>query len=625
MIKSFFHIFSRRKHHLHYSPVELRNRRFIHHLTPVLSHVQNVLRILAIIASLFCLIELTLYFGFERTASEASSLKQLFRIPQAIFSLNILTDLLLNFKPTAMRNAKTLKLVIDGAIALSILPWVYPHPERPWFPILERVLYSDAFLFGVLTAYSIMEISHGVIRLIGRRTNPALILSGSFLIFIFIGSFVLMLPKCTQMPISYCDSLFVSTSAVCITGLTSVDLPSTFSPMGLLVIALMIQVGGLGVITFTSFFALFFSGTPSIYSQLLIKDIVYSKSINNLIPTLFYILFFTLTVEIIGAVAVYMTIPATLGLSFSDKIVFSAFHSLSSFCNAGFSCLPGGMANASLMNSNQSIYIVTSVLIFAGAIGFPILVNLKDIFARWLHRLFSKKTSKNPDLQQVHIYDLNTKLVLVTTLVILSIGSVVFFILEYNNTMADMPLSKKIVQSVFNSLIPRSAGFTTVNPDAFLPVTMLLIVIQMWIGGSSQSLAGGIKVNTIAAIVLNVKAIIRGDTSATAFKRRLATGSVRRAYAVLALAIASFILYSFFLLLLEPELQTKDVLFEVTSALFTVGSSLGITDQLCPASKIILSTAMFIGRVGILSILLGFASGCVDRSSHYPKDSIIIS
>lgn len=624
MIKSFSHIYRRINQHRHYSATEMRNRRFIHRLTPVLSYIQSAIRILAIIASVFCLVELTLYFGFERTASEATSLKQLFRIPQAIFILNILINLILNLKP-AVHNTKILKWIVDGAIMLSILPWAYPHPEHPWIPILERVLYSDAFLFGVLTAYSVMEICHGAIRLIGRRTNPALILSGSFIIFIFIGSFVLMLPKCTQIPISYCDSLFVSTSAVCITGLTSVDLPSTFTPMGLLVIALMIQIGGLGVITFTSFFALFFSGSPSIYSQLLIKDIVYSKSINNLVPTLLYILLFTLTVEIIGAVAVYMTIPATLGMSFSDKIVFSAFHSLSSFCNAGFSCLPGGMANASLMNSNQSIYIVTSILIFAGAIGFPILVNIKDILARCLHRFFSKKVRRNSGLRQIHLYDLNTKLVLVTTLTILAIGSIGFFILEYNNTLADMSLSKKIVQSVFNSLIPRSAGFTTVNPCAFLPTTMLLIVIQMWIGGSSQSLAGGIKVNTVAAITLNVRAIIRGHMSATAFKRRLAIGSVRRAYAVLALAIASFIFYSFCLLQLEPELHTKDVLFEVTSALFTVGSSLGITDQLCPASKIILSTAMFIGRVGILSILLGFASGSMDRSSHYPTDSIIIS
>lgn len=622
MIKSFSNIF--KTHHLRYSSVALRNRRFIHHVTPVLVYIQSATGILALIASIFCLVELTLYFGFDRTASEASSLKQLFRIPQAIFILNILTDLLLNFKHT-MRNAKFLKWIIDGTILLSILPWAYPHPEHPWIPFLERFFYSDAFLFGILTAYSIMEICHGVIRLIGRRTNPALILSGSFLVFIFIGSFVLMLPKCTHVPISYFDSLFVSTSAVCITGLSSVDIPSTFTPMGLLVIALMIQVGGLGVITFTSFFALFFSGTPSIYSQLLIKDMVYSKSINNLVPTLLYILLFTLTVELIGAVAVYMTIPASLGMSMTDKIIFASFHSLSSFCNAGFSCLPGGMANAALMNSNQSIYIVTSVLIFAGAIGFPILVNLKEIFSKWLHKLFSRKERRKTFMQQIHIYDLNTKLVLVTTLAILVVSSVAFFVLEYNNTIADMPVSKKIIQSIFNSLIPRSAGFTTVNPSSFLPATMLLIVIQMWIGGSSQSLAGGIKVNTVAAITLNVKAIIRGHMSATAFKRRLALGSVRRAYAVLILAIVTFMFYAFCILLLEPQLSAKDILFEVTSALFTVGSSLGITDQLCPLSKILLSTAMFIGRVGILSILIGFAAGCADRSSHYPSDSIIIS
>lgn len=460
-------------------------------------------------------------------------------------------------------------------------------------------------------------------RIIGRRTNPALLLSSSFIIFILIGSFMLMLPKCTITPISYVDSLFVSTSAVCITGLTSVDIPTTFTPLGLLVIAVLIQIGGLGVITFTSFFAIFFSGAPSIYSQLLIRDMVYSKTINNLIPTLLYILTFTIIIELIGATAIYFTIPDALDMTVSDKIIFSGFHSLSSFCNAGFSCLPDGLSNQALLNGNQSIYLVTSLLIFAGAIGFPILVNFKDILVNWVKRILLHHGRY--EVRLIHSYDLNTKLVLITTLSILAIGTVCFFLLEYNNTLAGMPFSKKVIQSLFNSLIPRSAGFSSVNPSMFLPVTMLLIIVQMWIGGASQSLAGGIKVNTFAAVLLNVRAVIRGQSAATAFNRRISVGSIRRANTVLAMAIASFLMYATSILLLEPQLSSRDILFEVSSALFTVGSSLGITDQLCPLSKIILSTAMFVGRVGILSLLIGFASSSRDKSVHYPADNIIIS
>lgn len=589
---------------------------------PVAERIRLVVGLLSVIAAIFCLVELTLYFGFDRMAAEASSPKQLLRIPQVIFLLNIIAGILFSFRP-AMLNAKILKWIVDGALIISILTWIYPHPEHPWIPFLERVLYSDTFLFSVLTAYSILEICQAAIRLINRRTNPALILSGSFLIFIIIGSFMLMLPNCTTTPISYCDSLFLSTSAVCITGLTPIDIPTTLTPMGLLIVALMIQVGGLGVITFTSFFALFFSGVPSIYSQLMIKDMVYSKSINNLVPTILYILLFTLTVEAVGAAFVYLTIPPTLGMDISDKLIFSAFHSLSSFCNAGFSCLPAGMSNAALINGNQSIYIVTSVLIFAGGIGFPILVNFKDIFNRWLRKRFTGKAKSANRL--THPYDLNTRLVLVTTLVILAVGSIGFFVLEYNNTLAGMSLSEKTVQSIFNALTPRSAGFVSVDPSAFLPATMLLVVIQMWIGASSQSLGGGIKVNTLAAIMLNVKAVIRGNKSPSAFGRSIASGSIRRAYAVLTLALVCFTVYSFALLIIEPDLSTKDILFEVTSAMFTVGSSLGVTDKLSDLSLIILSTAMFIGRVGILSMLAGFAAGNFDRSRYYPTDSLIIS
>ncbi len=621
MIKSFFHR-TRRFSRRHAKNIARYRKHVINHFTHAIAVLKTVISTLAVFASLFCLIELTLYFGYDRSAAEALTIKNLLRIPQAIFLLNILFGLLVATKFSIYRN-RILKIIVDLAVAISAIAWAYPHPHSPWFPWLADIVYSNAFLFTVLAAYSVFELCHAAMRLIGRRTNPALILSGSFLVFIIIGSFLLMLPKCTLTPISYCDSLFVSTSAVCITGLTPVDIPTTFTPLGLLILSILIQIGGLGVITFTSFFAIFFSGTPSIYSQLLIKDMIYSKSINNLIPTLLYILAFTITVELIGAIAVFFTIPAELGLTLSDKLIFSGFHSLSSFCNAGFSCLPGGMANQTLLNGTQSIYVVTSVLIFAGAIGFPILVNFKDIFVAWLRRLITGK--RNPTTRLLHVYDLNTKLVLVTTLVLLAVGSVAFFILEYNNTLAGMPLSQKITQSVFNSLIPRSAGFTSVNPSMFLPVTMLLIIVQMWIGGASQSLAGGIKVNTVAAVFLNLRAIIRGQSSAQAFGRRISTGSVRRANAVVAIAIAAFIIYAAIILTLEPHLSTKSILFEVTSALFTVGSSLGITDQLSPLSKIILSTAMFAGRVGILSLLIGFGTQSRDKSLHYPTDNIIIS
>lgn len=220
---------------------------------------------------------------------------------------------------------------------------------------------------------------------------------------------------------------------------------------------------------------------------------------------------------------------------------------------------------------------------------------------------------------------MNTRVVLVTWGVLFLAGTVMFLILENSNSLAGMSPWEKIVQSIFNSVTPRSAGFSSVAPGGFLNVTIILILFLMWAGGASQSTAGGVKVNTLAAICLNLRAIILGREHVTAFNRTVSTGSIRRANAVVALSIFSYLLYSTALMCLEPDLPTRDLLFEACSALFTVGSSLGVTGELCPASKILLSTAMFIGRVGIISLLSGCAGNRRELPARYPTDNIIIN
>lgn len=572
------------------------------------------------VASVVCLVALTVQMGYNLSAPDHKFVQTILRICQCVFGSEILFGLLLRTRFT-LRHTPWAKWITDGAIILSLVLWAY----RPFASSASLALYSPRFLYTVLAAYSFVNICYSFSKIPGRRTNPSLLMAASFLIFIIVGSFLLMLPRCTYHGISYFDSLFVSSSAVCITGLSSVDLPSTFTPTGILVLSVLVQLGSLGLLTFTSFFALFFTGANSIYNQLLLRDIIYSKSMNSLFPTLLYVLGFTITIELAGAAAVFFTIPAEMGMGLADKLVFSAFHSMSSFCNAGFSIVPDGMANTHLMGGDQSIYVVTSVLIFAGAVGFPILVNFREIIGNKLGKLRARIHGIKPHAVRVHIFDLNTKLVLCTTLSILAISSVAFFCLEYDNTLAGMSTYKKAVQSVFNSLIPRSAGFASVNPCSFHSVTLLLIMVQMAIGGSSQSMAGGVKVNTIATIFLTLRSVTKSQTTTYAFNRAISSHSLRRANAVMTLAAASLIFYLVAILLLEPALDTKKVVFEVVSALFTVGSSLGITADLCDASKAVLCTAMFLGRVGLLSILCGLRSRQADISPHLPVDSVIIN
>lgn len=599
--------------------------RFVIDFQPSIRFVSNVLNVMAFIASVICIISGAVFVGFDHSSTEAGHLNGIIRFCQIVFIVRVLFGMILTTKENK-RDSRILKWIVDCAILLTLPALIYPRPADPWIPALEQLLYNRWFIYSIVGAYAIVEFSYGINKVLDRRINPSLMLASSFLFFIIIGSFVLMMPKCTVNGIGYTDSLFVSTSAICITGLTPIDVSATFTPFGLLVLSLMIQIGGLGVMTFTSFFALFFTGNNSVYSQVVVKDMIYSKTINSVLSTLLYILGFTLVIELIGAAAIFFSVHGTLDMSLEDELIFSGFHSLSAFCNAGFSNIEGGLANPALLYSNQSIYIVASVLIFAGGIGFPILVNVKSACGRYLRSLRRRFSRDGHRLREpAHIYDMNTKIVLLTTVIIFAVSSFLFFLFEYDNSLAGMSLYDKIVQSVFNSFVPRSSGFSSVNPAGFLNITIIMMVVLMWIGGASQSTAGGIKVNTFAVILLELKSTIMGKDRVVVYNRTIAHDSVRRACAVVTLSILAYVFYAMMLVAMEPTLSVKGLLFEAASALFTVGSSLGVTDQLSDPSKILLCTAMFLGRVGIISMLIGFAGQRKDPPVKHPVDNVIIN
>lgn len=571
-----------------------------------------------------CIVVGAVFVGFDHSSHDLRRLSMLIRTSQIIFIANVLFGIIFVPKDKARANRK-FRWIVEIALLLTLPALLYPHPDHPWLPFLEQLLYNRWFIYPIVGMYAVMEFSFGIIKVLDRHINPSLILAASFLFFILIGSFVLMMPRCTVDGIGYVDSLFVSTSAVCITGLTPVDVAATFTPLGLLVLSLMIQIGGLGVMTFTSFFALFFSGNNSIYSQLVVKDMIYSKTINSVLSTLLYILVFTLAIEAAGAAAIFMSIHGTLGMDIHDEVIFSAFHSLSAFCNAGFSNIEGGLSNPALLYSNQSIYIIASALIFAGGVGFPILVNFKTALFRYLSSFWRRLRRKPRQRRPAHVYDMNTKIVMCTTTLIFGASALLFFIFEYNNSLAGMSLYDKIVQSVFNAFVPRSSGFSSVSPAGFLNITIIMMMVLMWIGGGSQSTAGGIKVNTISVMWLELKSVVTGRQRVVAYNRTVSPDSIRRATSVVILSIFAYVAYSMILVALEPGLPVKSLLFESASALFTVGSSLGITDELSDLSKILLCSAMFVGRVGIVSMLIGFAGNPKDPPVRYPVDSVIIN
>ncbi|MDE7388513.1 MAG: potassium transporter [Muribaculaceae bacterium] len=599
--------------------------RFVHRFVATLRVLSACLEGACVLAAIGCLTLLVLYLGYDHRVISWSMIMPYLRIGQGVFIATILFRLILLF-PSSWRQSRPLMRVTDGVMLLTLLPWIYPRPAAPWLPWLDTLLYSPWLLMGVLGVYSALVLCLFAIRTVGRRVNPTIILAASFLLFITVGTLLLMMPKCTVGGISFADSLFVSTSAVCITGLTPVDVATEFTPLGLVILAVMMQVGALGVMTFTSVFALFFSGNTSIYSQLMVKDMIYTKTINSLLPTLLLIFLFTLSVEAIGAVAVLWSIHGVIpGMSLRSEMAFAAFHSLSAFCNAGFSTLPDGLSNPALLRGNQLIYLVTSVLVVAGGIGYPILVNARDALFQATRRLHRRLRHRPPGPRKVHLMDMNTRVVLTTTSILLVGGTVGFYLLESSHALAGMSPWQKLVQSVFNSVTPRSAGFASVAPSGFLNVTVLMLLFLMAVGGASQSTAGGIKVNTLATAWLHLRSTLSGRDRVTAHHRNVAPASVSRAQAVILLAIVSYLLFSIVLLLFEPALPARMLLFESCSALFTVGSSLGATPLLGVPAKILLCLAMFVGRMGLLSLLAGLVGSRRLSPISFPSDNIIIS
>lgn len=574
----------------------------------------RVLDVLTVIASLLCLVALTLYVGFDHSVVRYSHIAPWLNGCLTVFAVNILFNLLFRFHET-MRETRALKWIVDAMILLCIPLRYVVSPSGFFWPL--------AIVAGL---YSAFYLCWALIRSLGRRTNPSLILSVSFLLVIALGSLLLMLPKCTVDGISPIDALFVSTSAVCICGLTSVDVSATFTPLGISIIAVMMQVGALGVMTITSSFALFFSGNASIYSQLMVRDMFYSRTINSLLPTLGYTLAFTLIVEALGAVAIFFSLNGLFpDITAGQQWAIAAFHSLSAFCNAGFSNLPDGLANQTLMHGNQLIYLVISILVIAGGIGFPILVNTKEAIGERLSRFSARVFHHAEPPRHPHLFNMNTRVALSTSAILFALTFVLFLIFEWNGALRGLSPYAKVVQGVFNSTTPRSSGFVSVNPAGFMPVTLLLVMFMMWIGAGSQSTAGGIKVNTFAAAMLHLRGVVSGRRYVTAYNRRISTASLSRAQAVVWLSLISYVLFAGCMLLLAPAFSTCALLFETLSALFSVGSSLGVTAALPAGAKTLLCVAMFVGRVGLLSLLMGLVKQSSNSPVTLPEDNLIIT
>ena len=583
---------------------------------------------MADVAALCIFVGAILEFGFDLSEKLVNELNLVYFWAWNMFLIERVSHLLLTKRGRRKTAYNFLGWTINGLLTLTLIPIFIEFFAIDDSIGVMRILGNRTFHLLVLFLISVIELSDAVITSLGKKSNPALMMAVSFMFIILVGSGVLLMPRCVQpgVHLSWIDSLFTATSAVCVTGLTTIDVPSTFTCLGQLVVMMLIQVGGLGVMTITSFFALFFMGNTSIYNQMQVQDMVSSKSLASLWSTLLNIFGFTAFLELAGAVGIFLNIHGTIGLDVRHELFFSVFHSVSAFCNAGFSNYQEGVGAHVLMTGHCWLYVILALLIILGGIGYPVLVNLKGavlkhvkVVWKWIRGLHYAS------LNIPNLFDLNTKIVLRTTAVLIVLGTALIAYFEWNNTFGGMRIHEKLVQAFFNAVSPRTAGFISVNLNSMCIQSIFIYTILMWIGGASQSTAGGVKVNAFAVAILNIRSILRGTTRVEFSGRELSTDSIRRANAAVITSIIVLAFFVFFVTLSDPQLPLKAIVFECVSAFGTVGSSLGITSELHDTSKILIVLLMFIGRVGVVTLAQGLLKQYKNQNYKLPQDNITIS
>lgn len=593
---------------------------YIQKLLKLVNGITYIMAVLFIVGQIF-------EHGFNISDEEQIIINMIYQVTWCSFILNSLLNIIFNFSEVKVGYRKMMWL-LNFLLFITIIPKLIPEPRviDSSFHGVWEVANSQMLIYILLASLSLLKLSTGAVLLLSKRVSPSFIFSGSFLLLIFMGAGLLMLPRSTYEGISFTDALFMSTSATCVTGLATVDVASTFTTMGQLFIMLLIQIGGLGVMTLTSFFTVFFMGNTSIHNQAMMSDMVSSKSLNSLLTTLLYILGFTLIIELGGAVLIFFNITDTLGMTIDEEIFFAIFHSISAFCNAGFSTLTGNLGNEMLLSNHNIFYLVISALVIFGSIGFPILVNFYEMIKhniivfkeRYIMR--RKTTHRNK-----HLINLNTRIVVNMTLFLLIASTATIALLEWNVAFRDMPVWDKIVQAFFTATCPRTAGFGSVSMGSFTLQTLLLMILLMIIGGGAQSTAGGIKVNVFAVLLANIRAIFRGEDKVSVFGRELSNDSIQRSNNTFVIYLI-FISFSLFLLsIFEPDADLLALIFECISALSTVGSSLDLTSTLGNDSKFVIIALMFIGRIGVLTIVTGIIANSKKGKYKYPSGQIIIN
>ena len=579
---------------------------------------------LTLLVNLSALSVLAIYYGYEHDAETSASLFEAVKFSFGFYVLHYLVRVLYHFHPTTFfketwgEGLVMAVLLVEG---VGDLLWGAPPLGQGLAVLMPSIGDFSTFLVqGYLFVAVLMEWMRPGSRLPRVRLHPAVIFILSFVVLIVVGTWLLSMPLMSTveggMPLV--DAFFTATSATCVTGLMSVDTMTYFTSKGHWVLLFLIQLGGLNFIAFGSFLALASKFGVAVKQHDVIEDFVNSDNLLGSSGTLGKVVAWCLGLEALGAVALMVLWSPEIAFhGLGDRVFSSVFHSVSAFNNAGITLFTDGLAHPWVAN-NWLVHWVITVLVFLGALGMVALFDLFDLRKLRERMVQPWKTISFP-----------AKIALYFSVILVVLGTVAFAALEWNGTLAGMSGFGKFTTAVFQS-VTRTSGFNTVDIGAVGMPMLFLLLVLMFIGASSSSTGGGIKTSTLAIVLADVWRTVRGGDHVQIFKRTISTVLRSRAYSVLLFFLVGNLVGVFVLTVTESHLVTSgstaffDLAFEHVSAMGTVGLSTGITPLLSSWGKVVLAVAMFVGRVGTLTV--AFAVGGRTSHSHfkYPEGHTMV-
>ncbi len=575
--------------------------------------------VLALISGFLGTVLLIIYFGFPLNENGKALVLQLVRVVFAIYVVNYLIRLLYATRRWAFIISRPVESFLIGLLIIDFLTilfagdsmfrWVFAHTG-----LKNYMPFYIAFLQIYLLLLVFIELSKFSQWLLALRVNPALLLVGSFIILISLCTLLLLLPEMTVSGhIRFVDALFTAVSATCVTGLTVVDTAEYFTVKGQLVIMIFIQLGGLGIVSFATFFAAFARRGITFEHGIKLREQLALETVSDLFSLIKTVIAMTILFELAGAALIFLSWgELSSNMSIGERVFYSLFHAISAFCNAGFTLFKSSLEDPVLSNNLQLVAII-GFLFFIGGLGFP---AVRD--------LFSPDEVKDRLAKPWKRIRTSTFIALTVSGALLLTGMVFISLFEWNKALSGLHWGEKLIHALFQSATARTAGFSTIPINSLSVPTLLILIFLMFIGASSGSTGGGIKTSTFFVVLMTLRSIFLNKPVVEFRNRSIPIVLQQKAFAVLFMSVFLIMLGTLLLSIFEPHISLVAILFEVVSAYGTVGLSTGITPYLSDFSKLVLSFLMLVGKLGPLTVAFALTGAEHTPHSRYPATNIMI-